>query len=39
MDNNHEPSILVAIKALGEILASLNERASVVAVGGAALII
>lgn len=39
MDNNHEPSILVAIKALGEILASLNERAAVVIVGGAALII
>jgi hypothetical protein len=39
MDHHPEPSIVLSIKALGEILASQNERAAIVVVGGAALII
>jgi hypothetical protein len=39
MDHPRDPSIVTAVKALGEILASQNERAAIVIVGGAALII
>jgi hypothetical protein len=39
MDDPREPSIVTAVKALGEILASQGERAAIVIVGGAALII
>ena len=39
MDIDREPKVIVALKALGEILEYQGKRAAIVVVGGAALII